>query len=367
MQVPFLDLARQHAAFQPEIDRRIAAVAASGAFILGPEVRALETAMQEYLGVAHAVGCNSGTDALHLALAGLGLGPGDEIITTPFTFAATVEAIEYVGATPVLVDIDADSFNIDPARVREAVTEHTRAIVPVHLFGLPADMGKIAELAREHDLRVVEDCAQCLGARVDGRRAGSIGDANALSFYPTKTLGGFGDGGMVVSDDGEVAERMRRLRAHGIGEGGEHVMLGYNSRLDEVQAAVVRLKLEQLDAMNERRREIAARYNEVLSAAGAVVQGAPAGYCHVYGYYTILVEDRDTVRARLGERGVATALYYGKPLHRHRHFAASCRAHPMPVAERVAGRCLSLPIFPEMRDEEVEYVAATVAELVAVG
>jgi dTDP-4-amino-4,6-dideoxygalactose transaminase len=320
--------------------------------------------MEDYLGVAHAVGCNSGTDALHLALAGLGIGPGDEVITTPFTFAATVEAIEYVGATPVLVDIEQDSYNIDPGRIEEALTEHTRAVIPVHLFGLPADMKRIGELARRRDLRVVEDCAQSLGAQLDGRMAGSLGDAGALSFYPTKTLGGFGDGGMVVSDDAETAGRMRRLRAHGIGEGGEHVMLGYNSRLDEVQATVVRLKLQQLDAMNERRRTIAARYNAVLGAAGAVVPGAPARAHHVYGYYTILVDNRDAVREELGRRGVATALYYGKPLHRHRHFASVCRAHPMPVAERVAGRCLSLPIFPEMRDEEVEYVAATVAELV---
>jgi dTDP-4-amino-4,6-dideoxygalactose transaminase len=195
--------------------------------------------------------------------------------------------------------------------------------------------------------------------------AGSLGDAGALSFYPTKTLGGFGDGGMVVSDDAETAERMRRLRAHGIGAGGEHVMLGYNSRLDEVQATVVRLKLRQLDAMNERRRAIAARYNEVLGAAGAVVPVAPAAAHHVYGYYTILVEDRNAVREELGRRGVATALYYGKPLHRHQHFAHVCRAHPMPVAEQTAGRCLSLPIFPEMRDEEVEYVAGTVSELLA--
>jgi len=367
MQVPFLDLARQHAAFQPEIDRRIADVAASGAFILGPEVTALERDIADYLGVAHAVGCNSGTDALHLALAALGVGPGDEVITTPFTFAATVEAIEYVGATPVLVDIEADSYNLNPECVREAITEHSRALIPVHLFGLPADMDTLGRLAGEHGLVVVEDVAQGLGARLGDRMAGSLGDAGALSFYPTKTLGGFGDGGMVVCDAENTAQRLRRLRAHGIGANGEHVMLGYNSRLDEVQATVVRLKLEHLDAMNARRRVIAQRYNQALGAVGAVVPNAPDGAHHVYGYYTLRVPDRDAMRAELGRRGVATALYYGKPLHQHRHFAESCRTHPMPVAEHVAAECLSLPIFPEMRDEEVAYVAETVADLLRSG
>ncbi len=364
MKVPFLDLARQHAAFMPDIEARIVEVAGSGAFILGPNVTALEQEVAAFLGVEHAVACGSGTDALHLALAGLGLGPGDEVITTPFTFAATVEAIEYVGATPVLVDIDPGSYNIDPARVEEAITGATRALLPVHLFGLPADMHALMDIAAGKGLKVVEDCAQCLGARLGERVAGSFGDAAALSFYPTKTLGCFGDGGMVGTNDANVDRRMRRLRNHGIDDGGEHVMLGYNSRLDEVQAAVVRLKLARLDRMNQRRREIAAHYNTVLGAAGAVVPAAYDGAHHVYGYYTILLPDRDVLRSKLAEQGIATALYYGKPLHRHAYFAGSCRAHDMPVAERIAGQCLSLPVFPEMSDAEVEYVAATVARLI---
>ncbi len=364
MKVPFLDLARQHAAFMPDIEARIVEVAGSGAFVLGPNVTALEQEVAAYLGVEHAVACGSGTDALHLALAGLGLGPGDEVITTPFTFAATVEAIEYVGATPVLVDIDPGSYNIDPARVEEAITGATRALLPVHLFGLPADMHALMDIAAGRGLKVVEDCAQCLGARLGERVAGSFGDAAALSFYPTKTLGCFGDGGMVGTNDADVDHRMRSLRNHGIGDGGEHVMLGYNSRLDEVQAAVVRLKLARLDRMNQRRREIAAHYNTVLGAAGAVVPAAYDGAHHVYGYYTILLPDRDVLRSKLAEQGIATALYYGKPLHRHAYFAGSCRAHDMPVAERIAGQCLSLPVFPEMSDAEVEYVAATVARLI---
>lgn len=364
MNVPFIDLGRAYAAVADEADERIRDVARSGAYVLGSNVAALEEAVAAYLGVRHAVACNSGTDALHLALAALGIGPGDEVITTPFTFAATIEAIEYVGAKAVLVDIEPDSCNIDPRRIEEAVTPKTRALLPVHLFGLPADMPAILAIARRHGLRVIEDCAQSLGASLDGRAAGSIGDAGALSFYPTKTLGGFGDGGMVATDDDETDRRLRVLRNHGIGAGGEHVMLGFNSRLDEVQAALLRIKLARLDEMNERRRQIAAHYSAALSSAGATTPRETAGARHVYGYYTVLVNDRDGLRERLREAGVATALYYGKPLHRHAHFATTCRFGPMPVAEDVAGRCVSLPIFPEMTDDEVDYVATTAARLI---
>jgi dTDP-4-amino-4,6-dideoxygalactose transaminase len=363
MQVPFVDLQRQHAAFAPAIEQHIVEVARSGGFVLGRNVAALEVAIAGYLGVDHAVACGSGTDALHLALAGLGIGQGDEVITTPFTFAATIEAIEYLGGTPVLVDIDRDTYNIDPAPLEAAITERTRALLPVHLFGLPADMQRIGAIAADHDLLVVEDCAQSLGARLAGQRVGSFGDAAALSFYPTKTLGGFGDGGMVVTRHEDTDRRLRLLRNHGIGAGGEHLVLGYNSRLDEVQAAVVRLKLERLDAMNDRRRQIAEHYNQVLGQAGAVVPTAPDGSHHVFGYYTILVSDRDALRERLGQAGVSTALYYGKPLHRQTHFAQTCRFDDLSVAERVAGQCLSLPIFPEMTDEEIDFVAQTTARL----
>jgi len=365
MKVPFVDLRRQQAAYSPALDERILEVAHSGGFILGQNVAALEASVADYLGAGHAVACGSGTDALHLALAAVGIGPGDEVITTPFTFAATLEAIEYVGGTPVLVDIDPESYNIDPDRIGAAVTDRTRALLPVHLFGLPAEMPRILAIAEAQGLAVIEDCAQSLGARVDEQPVGSLGDAAALSFYPTKTLGCIGDGGMVVTRDADTDGRLRQLRNHGIGPGGEHLMLGYNSRLDEIQATIVRLKLERLDAMNDRRRQIAAHYNRELGQAGAVVPAAPDGSHHVYGYYTILVPDRDGLRERLQEAGVATALYYGKPLHRHTHFARSCRFGAMPVAERVAGQCLSLPIFPEMTDDEVDFVAVTAARLMA--
>jgi dTDP-4-amino-4,6-dideoxygalactose transaminase len=363
MNVAFLDLARGYAAVAAEADARILEVARSGAYVLGRNGAALEQAVARYVGVNHGVGCNSGTDALHLALAALGVGPGDEVVTTPFTFAATLEAIEYVGAQAVLADIDRVTFNLDPDAVAAAVTPKTRALLPVHLFGLPAAMAPLMDVAARHRLVVLEDCAQSFGASIDGRRIGGIGHAGALSFYPTKTLGGFGDGGMVVTDDEDVARRLRVLRNHGIGDGGEHVELGWNSRLDDVQAALLLVRLARLDAMNERRRAIAARYDEALSPAGATTPRAPPGATHVFGYYTILVDDRDAVRLQLQQAGVATAVYYPRPLHRHAHFARTTRAGPLPAAEDVARRCMSLPIFPEMTDDEVDYVATTLARI----
>lgn len=361
MNVPFLNLRRAYEELAGEYDACMLEVARSGAYVLGENVSALENAVAEFLGVSHAVALGSGTDALHLALAGLGIGPGDEIITSPFTFAATVEAIEYVGAQPVLVDIDADSYNIDTTLIGDAITERTRAIIPVHIFGLPADMQAIMDIAARYDLAVVEDCAQSFGAAIDRRRVGSIGNAGAISFYPTKCMGCLGDGGMVSTNDADVDRRLRELRNHGIGDGGEHVRLGFNSRLDELQAAILRIKLRRIDASNDRRRKIAYHYNDVLSAAGAKTPTAPDGARHVYGYYTIIVEDRDELRSRLGEAGVATALYYRKPLHQHAHFSTTCRFGKLDVAQWAATGCLSLPLFPEMTDDEVDFVAMTAA------
>lgn len=361
VKVAFIDLARAYEELAEEFDACMAKVARSGAYVLAENVSALEAGVAAYLGVGHAVAVNSGTDALHLAVAGLDIGPGDEVITSPFTFAATVEAIEYVGAQPVLVDIDPHSYNIDPQLIAAAVTERTRAVLPVHMFGLPADMRPIMTIAADHDLKIIEDCAQSFGAAVDGQRVGGLGDAGAHSFYPTKTMGCLGDGGMISTDDADLDQRLRELRNHGIGAGGEHVRLGFNSRLDDLQAAILRIKLDRIDTTNDRRRQIASHYNDVLSAAGAQTPTAADGMRHVYGYYTIIVEDRDALRAHLGEAGVATALYYPKPLHLHTHFSKTCRFGTLEVAERVAAGCLSLPVFPEMSDAEVEYVATTVA------
>lgn len=361
MKVPFLDLKRGFAGHAEAFDAVLRDVAASGFYILGPHVKALEKAAAEYLGVRHTLGCGSGTDALQLAVVAAGIGPGDEVITTPFTFAATVEAIEYAGAVPVLVDIDPDTFNIDPSRVAEAITPRTRAVIPVHLFGLPADLDAIMELADAHDLAVIEDAAQSLGARWRERQTGSIGTFGAFSFYPSKTLGCFGDGGLVACHDDADYERLVELRNHGFDPQGEHVRLGYNSRLDEIQAAVLGIKLPELDAMIARRRAIAAHYDEVLANTSAELQPEPDGCHHARGYYTLCVADRDALRATLNAAGVATALYYGKPLHRHKHYSKTCRFEGLPVAESTSARCLSLPIYPEMTDAEVEYVAAKTA------
>ena len=364
MSVPFLDLGRAHAPYAAEIEARLRRVAESGHYVLGPNVSEFEKAAAEYLGVKHAVGVASGTDALHLALIAAGIGPGDEVITTPFTFAATAEAIQYVGGTPVLVDIDPGTFNIDVNLVERAITPKTRAILPVHLFGLPADMTRIMRIAEAHGLEVIEDCAQSLGARVGDRETGSIGTANAFSMYPTKTLGAYGDAGMVTTNSADIDRVLRELRNHGIGKGGEHGMLGFNSRLDEMQAAVLCVKLPQLDAMNERRREIATHYNDVFAGKAQLQQLTEDDY-HVYGYYTMCVPNRDSLREKLKARGVATALYYGKPLHAHKHFAGTCRFEAMPNAEQIAGEAVSLPVFPEMTDAEVDYVASTTASLLS--
>ncbi len=363
MKIPFLDLSRAYEAFADEFDARLRAVSRSGSYVLGDNVAAFEEMAAAYLGVDHTIAVGSGTDALHLALAALEIGDGDEVITSPFTFAATVEAIEYVGAQAVLVDIDPDTHNIDPQRIEDAITPATRAIIPVHLFGLPAAMPPIMEIANRCDLVVVEDCAQSFGAAIATQRVGAIGDAGAHSFYPTKTMGCLGDGGLISTRDGAVAQRLRELRNHGIGAGGEHIRLGFNSRLDEVQAAILRHKLAHIDDSNERRRTIARHYSQALSAAGARTPVESAGAHHVYGYYTIMVDDRDRLRARLQDAGVSTALYYSKPLHRHEYFSRTCRFGELVVAENAASRCLSLPIFPEMTDAEVDYVAKTTAAL----
>lgn len=363
MKIPFVDLGRAYEALAPELDARMREVARSGAYVLGRNVAALEDAAADYLGVAYTVAVGSGTDALHLGLAGLGIGPGDEVITTPFTFAATVEAIEYVGAQPVLVDIDADTYNIDANLLEDAITPKTRGIMPVHLFGLPADMRRIMDIAERHGVLVIEDCAQCFGATIDGKATGSFGHAGAFSFYPTKTMGCLGDGGLISTNDPDMSRRLMELRNHGIGDKGEHVTLGFNSRLDELQAAFLLSKLTRIREMNERRRQIAAHYNSVLSDEGVKTPTQSDGAYHVYGYYTILVDDRDKLRAQLRDAGIATALYYPKPLHKHVHFSAACRFGLLDVAEQVARQCVSLPIFPEMKDDEVDYVASTTAAL----
>jgi dTDP-4-amino-4,6-dideoxygalactose transaminase len=363
--IPALDLTRQYRAIAPEIDAAIARVLAAGVFINGPNVAALEDEIARYVGTRYAVGLNSGTDALHLALRALDVGPGDEVVTTPFSFAATSEAIGIVGATPVFADIDPATFNLDPAAVEAAIGPRTRAIIPVHLYGRPAPMDAIKALARRHHLAVVEDCAQSIGASIDGRRTGSLGTIGAFSFYPSKNLGAYGDGGMIVTEDRELAERTRRLRAHGAGVKYHHDELGLNSRLDEMQAAILRVKLRHLEAWIEQRRAIAARYTDALAGLrGLVLNEIPPATRHVYHQFTIRVPlDRDSLRQALRGRDIQTAIYYPVPLHLQPvHAALGYRPGAFAHAECAANEVLSLPIFPELRDDEVDTVATGIHE-----
>ncbi|HID10660.1 MAG TPA: DegT/DnrJ/EryC1/StrS family aminotransferase [Candidatus Latescibacteria bacterium] len=364
MEVPLIDLVRQYRTLQGEIDEAIRRVVESGRFIGGPEVEALEEEVARYVGVRYAIGVASGTDALWLSLMALGVGPEDEVITTPFTFAATAEAIALLGARPVFVDVDPQTYCIDPGRIEEAITPRTKAIVPVHLFGQPVDWEPIEEIAKRYGLFMIEDGAQAIGAEYRGRKACSLGHVGCLSFFPTKNLGAYGDGGMVTTDDPEMADRIKVLRVHGAGEKYAHKVLGTNSRLDAIQAAVLRAKLPHTDRWNARRREIAALYDELLREVDWVVTPyVRPGCLHVYHQYSVRVPDRDRVRERLAEVGVATAVHYPIPLHLQGAFRyLGYKEGNFPVAEKVSREVLSLPIFPELTDEEVRYVAKRLME-----
>lgn len=366
--IPILDLKEQYRTLRPEILRAVEDVFENGAFINGPNVKALEGEIAAYLGAGHGIALNSGTDALHLALRALDIGPGDEVITTPFTFVATTEAIGIVGATPVFVDIDPATYNIDPALIEAAITPRTRAILPVHLYGLPAPMAEIMRIARRHNLRVIEDCAQAIGATVDGKPVGTIGDIGAFSFFPSKNLGAYGDAGMLVTNDAAIADRVRSLRGHGGRVKYYHEELGVNSRLDEVQAAILRVKLPHLDEWIEKRRAVAERYNEAFADLGLQLPAGAPGARHVYHQYTIRVADRDRVQKDLQEAGVQTMVYYPVPLHLqkvHEHLGQG--QGTFPHSERAALEVVSIPMFPELRHELQDRVIAAVRSAIAQG
>jgi dTDP-4-amino-4,6-dideoxygalactose transaminase len=365
MMIPMVDLKAQHKELQDEIQQGIQAVVDSACFILGPNVVAFEEEAAGFLGAAHAVTCASGTDALHLALVAAGIGPGDQVITSPFTFIATAEAICYVGARPVFVDIDPRTFNLAIDQVEAAITPTTRAIMPVHLFGQAVPMGSLMAIAERHDLKIIEDCAQSFGAASDGSMTGTFGTAGCFSFFPSKNLGGYGDGGMIATRCPEYAERLRVLRNHGSRTRYHHHVIGYNSRLDELQAVVLRAKLKRLKRYNEARRRVASRYREGLIRLPHVTppqEGAPG--THVYHQYTILTPRREAIMAALQTAGIGCAIYYPVPLHRQEVFAAQYSGQSLPVAEGVARQCLSLPIFPEMTEAQVDTVVSVIEEVV---
>ncbi|MCC6729744.1 MAG: DegT/DnrJ/EryC1/StrS family aminotransferase [Chthonomonadales bacterium] len=365
--IPILDLRIQYQRLKPEIDAAMQASAADAHYILGPNVKALEAAVAEYCQCQHGVGVGNCTDALHLALRALRIGPGDEVITSPFTFVATTEAIGIVGATPVFVDILPATFNMDPGHLEAAITSRTKAILPVHLYGQPCDMGPVMATARKHGLAVVEDCAQAIGATYHGRKCGSFGDVGCLSFFPSKNLGCFGDGGMAVSNDAETAGRVEMLRRHGGKVKYHHTELGLNSRLDDLQAAILRVKLPRLDEWTEARRAHARRYDALLGdVPGVVVPCEIPDVRAVYHQYTIRVRDRDGVQARLKELGVQTMVYYPVPLHLQEvHAHLGLRRGAFPHAEEAADTCLSLPMFPEMTEAQQDAVVEALGKAVA--
>lgn len=360
--VPLLDLKARYASIRDEVDPAVLEVLGSGQFILGPKVSALEAEVAALLRSRHAIGVASGTDALELCLLGLGVGQGDEVIVPAFSFFATAEAVMRVGGTPVFADILPDTYCVDPADASRKVTSRTRALIPVHLYGHPADMGSICELAREHGLSVLEDNAQAFGARYGNTPTGGIGDAGCMSFYPTKNLGAYGDGGMVVTNDDHLADRVRMLGNHGTKTKYQPQFVGTNSRLDEVQAAVLQVMLRHLDGWNARRRQIAANYEESLSGLPVTLPVIAQDCSHTFCLYTVRVQERDDVQMLLAERGVASAVHYPIPL----PLTAACRhlgysAGDFPEAERASREALAIPIFPEMSDEQVELVASSMS------
>ena len=364
---PFLDLKAQFDDIKNEVMEAVSHVFEDQRFILGPEVELLENEIAALVGARAAVGCASGSDALLLSLKALGIGPGDEVITTPFTFVATVGSMARAGARPVLIDIRPDTFNLDSNLIEAAISSRTRAILPVHLFGLAADLDPILQLAEAHRLAVVEDAAQAIGACYRGRHVGSLGAAGCFSFYPSKNLGGAGDGGMVTTNDAQVADQLRRLRDHGRSQKYSHEVLGMNSRLDAVQAAILRVKLLHLANWTRRRQEKAERYralfDEFALDGNVKLPAAPPGCFHVYNQFTVRSSERDRLREFLRARGIPTEIYYPRPLHLQPAFGyLGYRAGEFPAAEAASREVLSLPIYPELKEEHQGAVVRAIAD-----
>jgi dTDP-4-amino-4,6-dideoxygalactose transaminase len=360
--IPFLDLKAQYAAIETAVRAAIDGVFERGVFILGPEVAAFEQEFAAYLGAQYAIGVASGTDALHLALRACGSGPGDEVITVTNTAVATVAAVELAGACPVFVDIDPATFNLNPRLVDKAITPRTKALLPVHLYGQPADLQPLLDIARARGLRVIEDACQAHGATYQGKKVGTLGDIGCFSFYPTKNLGGYGDGGMVITNDAGLAERLKLLRAYGWKERDRSVLRGVNSRLDEVQAAVLRVKLRYLDAWNQQRRALAARYTEQLSGISSIILPHEAPYgCHVYHLYVVRAQDREGLRAYLAAQGIGTLIHYPLPIHcQEAYFGLGYAEGALPASERAAREIFSLPLYPLMEASQVDQVCQAI-------
>lgn len=366
MKIPMLDLSEQYQTLKDEIHNVLEDVMSSTRFILGENVKKLEQDIAADSNVQYGVGVANGSDALHISLLGCGVQAGDEVITTAFTFFATAGAIARIGAKPVFVDIDEKTYNIDPAKIEAAITEKTKAIIPVHLYGQTADMDPIIEIANKHKLHIVEDAAQAIGAKYKGRHVGEFGTTACYSFFPTKNLGAYGDAGMVVTNDEEIAEKMRVIRVHGSKPKYYHHVLGYNSRLDEMQAAILNVKFPHLNHWSELRREKAANYTRLLNeqVGDKVITPYEAEHnYHIYHQYTIRVPERNELQAYLKEQGIETMIYYPKPLHLQPVFAElGYKEGDLPITEKISNEVLSLPMFPELKIDQQQYVVEKIAE-----
>lgn len=367
MKIPLFELVRQYNALKNELDGAIASVIGKGSFILGENVAKFEEEAAAYCGTKYAVGVANGTDALELAIKAFGIGEGDEVITIPFTFIATTEAICLNGARPVLVDIEADIFDIDASQIEKKVTKKTKAILPVHLFGQACDLDAVMAVSKRHGLKVIEDCAQAIGAEYKGKKVGSFGDIGCFSFFPSKNLGCFGDGGMITTNDKSLADRIKMLRAHGQAEKYRHEIEGRNSRLDELQAAILRVKLRHLEEWNISRRKNAKAYDrffEPLSKGGKMTLPVEKnGRKHVYNIYNIRIKNRDKLKESLTSKGIGTAVYYPIPLHLQPVYGAfGWKKEDFPVSEKACEEVLALPVFPELKEEELKFTAENVID-----
>lgn len=391
MQIQLINLKRQYESIKEEVDKEVLDVLSAGQYIMGKNVKEFEREVSEYIGTKHSVSVGNGTDALIIALKALGIGKGDEVITTPFTFFATAESISFVGATPVFVDVDINTFNIDPAKIEEKITDKTKAIMPVHIFGQPCDMDAINEIAKKHKLKVIEDACQAIGSKYKGKKAGSLSDIACFSFFPTKNLGCAGDGGMIVTNDDNLATVCRALRAHGSGADGQkafniindikedavedngtdntvynplkyyNYLIGQNSRLDELQAAILRVKLRNLDKWNDARRKHARFYSEQLKDTNLAAPFEADNVKHVYHLYILQSDDRSKMVNYLKENGIATGVYYPIPLHLQKAYQdLGYKEGDLPNAEYLSHRTFAIPMFAELTDEEKEYIVDTI-------
>lgn len=387
MNIPLIDLQAQYNSLAEKLDKAALGVLSSANYIMGKTVIDFEKDFANFIGVKHAISVGNGTDALVISLKAMGIGEGDEVITTPFTFFATAETISAVGATPVFVDVDKETFNIDVTKIEEKITSKTKAIMPVHIFGQAADMDEINEIAKKHNLYVIEDACQAVGGKYKGRKIGTLGDVACFSFFPTKNLGCAGDGGIIVTDNDEIATIIRALRTHGSGENGQkaynllnnieeevktvdgandtvynplkyyNYLIGYNSRLDAIQAAILSVKLKEIDSWNSKRREIVELYNKALQNSDLVTPTAKDCNEHVYHMYILQSENREEVLAKLKEAGIATGVYYPVPLHLQKVYKnLGYKEGDMPVSEYLSHRTFAIPVYPELTKEQVDYI-----------